>query len=55
MGELICAYCKDENDPVTTENSISIPDADGTVVLVHKRCAGEWVLTESEAEGTSAS
>ncbi len=54
MGNQLCAYCKDECDPVTPENGVSIPDADGNVVLVHKRCAGEWVLTESEAESTSA-
>jgi hypothetical protein len=45
---MVCAHCKNESDPVTPENGVSVPDGDGNSVVLHNRCAGEWILNESE-------
>jgi hypothetical protein len=46
MPAQICAQCRDESNPVTVENGVSIPDADGKVVMVHIQCSNEWILEQ---------
>jgi hypothetical protein len=40
----VCVECKDENDPVTPENGVWVPDKNGISVPVHNGCAAQQAI-----------
>jgi len=48
VSESICEECRKMDDPVTPENGVSVPDAQGRIVLIHSRCVNAWILKQSK-------
>jgi hypothetical protein len=46
----VCVECKNENDPVTPENGMWIPDRNGVSVPVHNGCAAQRAIRSAKAD-----
>lgn len=45
----VCVECKNENDPVTPENGMWIPDRNGVSMPVHTGCAAQRAIRSAQA------
>ena len=53
MSDRICAECGRQDDPVTTENGVSVPNIMGNTVMVHNECIPDWVKRQARDAGVS--
>jgi hypothetical protein len=52
MPDSVCPQCHRPNDPVTVENSVSVPDVNGNVVMLHSACVSPWLATQVKEEAS---
>jgi len=45
----VCVECKNENDPVTLQNGVWVPDRNGIAMPVHNACAARWAIRSAES------
>jgi len=45
-----CPQCNDTGNPVTPDNGVSVPDAAGTIVMLHKTCVPAWFAKQVKNE-----
>jgi hypothetical protein len=45
--EQTCEHCHKLIDLVVADDSVSVPDANGNTVVLHKRCVEAWILKQS--------
>ena len=46
----VCVECKNENEPVTPENGVWIPDRNGNSVPVHNDCAAQRAIRSAKGD-----
>jgi hypothetical protein len=46
----VCVECKNENDRVTPENGVWVPDRNGVSVPVHNGCAAQRAIRSAKAD-----
>ena len=42
-----CVECQKQDDPVTPENGVWLPDANAKSVPLHRACAARWTLRQA--------
>jgi hypothetical protein len=45
-----CPQCSDTGNPVTPDNAVSVPDAAGNIVMLHKTCVPAWLTEQVNSE-----
>ena len=45
-----CPQCSDTGNPVTPDNAVSVPDAAGNIVMLHKTCVPAWFAKQVKNE-----